>query len=94
MSDCSFIAYQTTVAYTEPNPNLPRAGLLIDGANYYVDALLDKPSGGFLWWRLTPNATVRNEGLKKIDQPIWVRVRDTGATSEECQHIPVIAQEN
>jgi hypothetical protein len=65
-------------------------GRLKNGVPYYADALLRRPEGGVLWWRLAPGATIYG-----LDEPLtpqgtlWVRAIQV-SESNGCMEMPVI----
>jgi hypothetical protein len=89
MTGCAILPFRTTPVYATPNRSTGPIGYLSTSQFVTSDALLDRPAGGFLFWRLPedmPYLERAEQDAATIEavQPLWVYAGDVSETSG-CQ---------
>jgi hypothetical protein len=92
-TDCAIIPLRYAAVYATPNTNTAPVARLVNGVTYYADALLDRPEGGYRYWRLVPGAYGNPTDDVTInplpEDAVWMRTADVHE-SNSCADVPVI----
>ncbi|MDX1993183.1 MAG: SH3 domain-containing protein [bacterium] len=93
-TDCAIVPLRYAAVYATPNTNTRPVARLVNGMTYYADALLDRPEGGYRYWRLVPGAYGNPTDDVTInplpEEAVWVLAYGVNE-SDGCADVPVIA---